>query len=61
MKNFYYFDFGENWPTTLSYSTGSSAQFKNLTLIKKSSNFLCNISTSICIRKNYKNEEFLLF
>ena len=33
MKNFYYFDFGENWPTTLSYSTGSSAQFKNLTLI----------------------------
>ena len=34
---------------------------KNLILIGISSNFLCNISTCICIRKNYKNGEFSPF
>ena len=31
---------------------------KNLMLIGINSNFLHNIRTCICIRKNYKNEEF---
>ena len=54
--------FGEIWPNTLYYSTGSWARFwsnfKNSILIGISSKFLCNISTCICIRKNYKNGEF---
>ena len=58
--------FDEIWPVTLYYSTGCLARFwsnfkkfvKNLILIKMSSNFLHNISTCICIRKNYKNGEF---
>ena len=58
--------FDEIWPKTLYYSTGSLAQFwsnfknseKNLILIGTTSNLLHNISTCICIRKNYKNGEF---
>ena len=58
--------FDEIWPVTLYYSTGCLAQFwsnfkkfvKNPILIRMSSNFLHNISTCICIRKNYKNGEF---
>ena len=58
--------FDEIWLKTLYYSTGSLAQFwsnfkfffKNLNLIGMSSKFLQNISTCICIRKNYKNGKF---
>ena len=58
--------FDEIWPVTLYYSTGCLARFwsnfkkfvKNPILIRMSSNFLHNISTCICIRKNYKNGEF---
>ena len=57
--------FGEIWPMTLYYSTGCLARFlsnfkkfiKNSILIGISSNLIYNISTCICIRKNYKNEE----
>ena len=69
MENCHFFKFGEIWPATLYYSTGTLARFlnylkkfvKNLILIGISSNFLCNISTCICIRKKYKNEELSLF
>ena len=54
------------WRNTLYYSTGSLARFlsnfkkfiKNPILIRISSNFLHNIRTCICIRKNYKNGQF---
>ena len=51
----------------LYYSTGSLARFlsnlkncKNAILIRISSNFLHNIRTCICIKKNYKMENSLL-
>ena len=58
--------FREIWPMSLYYSTGALARFlsnfknskKNPILIGINSNFLYNISTCICIRKNYKNGEF---
>ena len=58
--------FDEIWPETMYYSTGTLTQFlsnfkklvKNPMLIGISSNFLGNISTCICIRKNYKNGKF---
>ena len=58
--------FDEIWPKTLYYSTGTLARFwsnfknslKNPILIGFISNFLYNIRTCICIRKNYKNGEF---
>ena len=66
MENSLLANFDEIWPTTLYYSTGTLARFwsnlkkivKNLILIGISSNFLHNICTCICIRKNYKNGEF---
>ena len=66
MENSLLVIFDEIWPMTLYYSTGSLARFwsnlkkfvKNPILIRISSNFLHNISTCICIRKNYKNGEF---
>ena len=64
MENSLLFIFGEIWPNTLYYSTGTLAQFwSNLILIGISSKFLCNISTRtcICIRKNYENGEFSPF
>ena len=69
MKNYLLFNFGEIWPKTMYYSTETLAQFwsnfkkfvKNKYLIGISSNFLHNISTCICIRKKYKNEELSPF
>ena len=69
MENCHFFKFGEIWPATLCYSTGTLARFlsylkkfvKNLILIGISSNFLRNISTCICIRKNYKMENCHFF
>ena len=69
MKNSHLVIFGEIWPKTLYYSTGTFAQFlrnlkkfvKNPILIGISSNFIHNISTCICIRKKYKNAEFSPF
>ena len=66
MKNSLLVIFGEIWPTTLYYSTGTLTRFlsnfkkfvKNPILIRISSNLLHSIKTCICIRKNYKNEEF---
>ena len=66
MENSLLVIFDEIWPMTLYYSTGSLVHFwsnfkkivKNPILIGISSNFLRNISTCICIRKNYKNGEF---
>ena len=65
MKNPLLVIFHEIWPKTMCYSTGTLAQFlsnfkkfiKNPILIGISSNFKHNISTCICIRKNYKNKE----
>ena len=55
--------FDEIWPKTMYRVFGPIFEqlkkfLKNLNLIGISSNFLCNISTCICIRKNYKNEKF---
>ena len=58
--------FAKIWPKTMYYSTGTLARFlsnfknlqKNPILIGISSNFQHNISTCICIRKNYKNGDF---
>ena len=69
MENSLLLIFGKIWPKSLYYSTGTLARFwsnfkkivKNPILIKISSNFLCNISTCICIRKKYKNGEFSTF
>ena len=66
MENSLLVIFDEIWPKTLYYSTGALARFlsnfknseKNPILIGISSNFLHNIRTCICIRKNYKNGEF---
>ena len=66
MENSLLVIYDEILPMTLYYSTGSLARFwsnvkkfvKNPILIRISSNFLHNISTCICIRKNYKNVEF---
>ena len=66
MENSLLANFDEIWPETMYYSTGCLARFwnnffkfvKNPILIGMSSNFLHNISTCICIRKNYKNGEF---
>ena len=66
MENSLLFNFHEIWPKSLYYSTGTLTRFwsnfkkfmKNPILIRISSNFLHNISTCICIRKNYKNEDF---
>ena len=65
MENSLLVIFDEIWPMTLYYGTRSLARFwstlkivKNPIVIRVSSNFLHNISTCICIRKNYKNEEF---
>ena len=57
--------YDEIWPKSLYYTTGTLGQFlsnykkfiKNPILIRISSNFLHNIRTCICIRKNYKNGE----
>ena len=54
------------WVKTLYYSTGTLGPIfeqlkkfvKNPILIGISSNLLHNISTCICIRKNYKNGKF---
>ena len=43
---------------SLNYSYREEKLVKNPILIGISSNFLHNISTCICIRKNYKNGEF---
>ena len=69
MENSLLFNFGEIWPETMYYSTGTLTRFssnfknfvKNPILIGISSNFLHNINTCICIRKNYKNGEFSPF
>ena len=58
--------FGEIWPMTLYRDFGPILEqlkkfVKNLILIGISSNFLHNICTCICIRKNYKNGEFSTF
>ena len=66
MKNSLVVIFDEIWPKTMYYSTGSLARFwsnfekifKNPILIRIISNVLKNICTCICMRKNYKNEEF---
>ena len=66
MENSLLVIFAKIWPMTLYYSTGTLTRYlssfkifkKNPTLIGISSKFLCNIRTCICIRKNYKNEEF---
>ena len=63
MENSLLVTFDEIWPMTLYYSPWSLAQFlskfKNSPiLIGISSKFLDNISTCICIRKNYKNGQF---
>ena len=66
MENSHLAIFDEIWLMTLYYSTGSLARFfeqlqkfiKNPILIGISSDFLHNISTCICIIKNYKNGEF---
>ena len=63
MKNSLLVIFGEIWPKSLYYSTGTFVRFwskfvKNPNSIGISSNLLHNIRTCICIRKNYKNEEF---
>ena len=64
MENSLLLSFGEIWPKSLYYSTGTFARiwsnFKNLNLIGMSSNFLRNISTCICIKKNIKIENSLL-
>ena len=69
MKNSLLFIFGEIWLKTLYYSTGTLTRFlsnfrkfvKNPILIGISLNFLHSLSTCICIRKKYKNEEFSTF
>ena len=69
MENFHLAIFDEIWPITLYYSTRCLAGFfeqlkkfiKNPILIGISSNFINNIRTCICIRKNYKNGEFSTF
>ena len=58
MENSLLVTFDEIWPMTLYYSPWSLAQFlskfKNSPiLIEISSKFLDNISTCICIRKNF--------
>ena len=66
MENSLLVIFHEIWPETMYYSTGTLTQFlsnlkkivENPILIGIHSNFLHNISTCICIRKNYKNGEF---
>ena len=66
MKNSLLVIFGKIWPKMLYYSTGTLARFlsnfknslKNPILIGISSNLLHSIRTCICIRKNYRNEEF---
>ena len=66
MKNSLLAIFDEIWLKTMYYSTGSLTPIleqlkkfvKNPIPIGISSNFLHNIRTCICIRKNYKNEEF---
>ena len=53
MENSLLVTFGEIWPKTMYYSTGSLAQFfeqfQNSILIGINSKFLRNISTCICI------------
>ena len=69
MENSLLFIFGEIWPKSLYYSTGTLARFlsnfkkivKNPTLIRIRSNILQNIRTCICIRKIIKMENSLLF
>ena len=69
MKNSQLFIFGKIWLVTMYYSTGTFVRFwsnfkkivKNPNVIGISSNFLHSISTCICIRKKYKNEEFSTF
>ena len=66
MENSLLVNFDEIWPENMYYSTGTLTRFlsnfknslKNPILIGISSNFLNNIRTCICIRKNYKNGEF---
>ena len=62
MENSLIVIFDEIWQKSLYYSTGIFEQIKkfikNPILIRISSKFLHNISTCICIRKNYKNGEF---
>ena len=66
MENSLLANFDEIWSKSLYYSTGSLARFlsnfkkfvKNPNLIEICSNFLHNIKTCICIRKNYKNGKF---
>ena len=61
MEDCHFFKFGEIRLETLYYSTGTLAQFlrnlkickKNSILVETSSNFLRNISTCMCINKNY--------
>ena len=54
--------FDEIWPKTMYYFGPIFEQLKkfvkNPILIGISSNFQHNISTCMCIRKNYKNGEF---
>ena len=66
MENSLLVIFAKIWPMTMYYSTRALTRFwsnfkkfvKNPILIGINSNFLHNISTCICIRKNYKNGEF---
>ena len=66
MKNSLLVIFDEIWPKSLYYSTWSLTRFlsnfkkfiKNPNLIGIISNLKYRIRTCICIRKNYKNEEF---
>ena len=66
MENSLLFIFGKIWPNTLYYSTGDFGPIleqlnkfvKNLILIGIISNFISNISTCICIRKNIKMAPF---
>ena len=64
MENSLLVNFDEICPETMYYSTGTLTRFlsklkvKNPILIGISSNFLNNIRTCTCIRKNYKNGEF---
>ena len=69
MANYLLFIFDEIWPETMYYSTGTLTRFwsnfkkfvKNPNLVGISSNFINNISTCMCMKKNYKNGEFSTF
>ena len=65
MENSLLVIFDEVWPKSLTIVQGLWPDFgatkkfiKNPIFIGISSNFLHNIRTCICIRKNYKNGEF---